>query len=171
MNRLRSYRDFEGITQSELGQILGLSPQMVSAIESGSRTYSGSLKAIGYREDRFNVPPMSEPLHRLRLSTTVMSRDRAKELLRLGGEVFRELVERTSRSPRLRLQKYDSPRSLEDVEEVAADVRGVLEHERTSPIQNLTAAIERAGVCLVPIVGLEGIDGLSSWVNGVAVIG
>jgi Zn-dependent peptidase ImmA (M78 family) len=171
VNRLKAYRDLEGITQSELGLILGLSPQMVSAIESGRRTYAGNLKAIGYRDDRFNLPAMSEPLHRLRISTTMMSRDRAKEILRLGGEVFGELAARTKRSPRLRLEKYDPPRSVNDVEEIATDVRGVLEHERTGPVHNLTAAVERAGVCLVPIVGLEGIDGLSSWVNGVAVIG
>ena len=47
----------------------------------------------------------------------------------------------------------------------------MLDHEETGPIQNLTAAAERAGICLIPIVGLPGIDGLSSWVNGVPVIG
>jgi len=171
VNRLKAYRDLEGITQAELGEILGLSAQMISAIESGSRAYAGSLKAIGYGNDRFNLPAMSEPLHRLRVSTTIMSRVRAKELLRLGGEVFRELANRTKRSPRLHLDKYGSPGSSDDIEDIAADVRGVLEHERTGPIHNLTSAVERAGVCLVPIVGIEGIEGLSSWVNGVAVIG
>jgi len=35
----------------------------------------------------------------------------------------------------------------------------------------LTDAAERAGICLIPIRGLEVVDGLSSWVSGVPVIG
>jgi Zn-dependent peptidase ImmA (M78 family) len=171
MNRLRAYRELEGMTQAELGVLLRLSPAMVSGIESGSKPFTGDLAAIGYRSDRFNLPSMSEPLHRLRSSTAVASRNRAKELLRLAGEVFAELAGATKRSPRLRLARYASPQSLDDLDEIASDVRAVLEHEQIGPIRNLTAAVERAGVCLVPIVGLEGIDGLSSWVNGYAVIG
>ena len=171
MNRLRSHRDLEGMSQHELGALLGISPQMVSAIESGRRSYAGSLEVIGYRDDRFVIPAMSEPLHRQRMSTGVTARKRAKELLRLAGEIFAELSARTERAPHLRLQKYPTPQSSDEMENIATDVRSVLDHEDTGPIQNLTAAVERAGVCLVPIFGLQGIDGLSSWVNGVPVIG
>jgi Zn-dependent peptidase ImmA (M78 family) len=41
----------------------------------------------------------------------------------------------------------------------------VLDQEEDAPIGNLTLALERAGVVVVPIIGLEGIDGLSSWVE------
>lgn len=54
------------------------------------------------------------------------------------------------------------------------DARYTLRQEVAGPIRNLTAAVERAGVCLIPINGLQGIDGLSSWVgdvDGVPVIG
>jgi Zn-dependent peptidase ImmA (M78 family) len=57
------------------------------------------------------------------------------------------------------------------LEELAIEVRCELDHEEYGPIRNLTAAVERAGVCLIPIVGLPGVDGLSAWVKGVPVIG
>lgn len=171
MNRLRAYREIEGITQSELGEILGISPQMVSAIESGRRVFSGDLGAIGYSPDRFTLPTMSAPLHRHRASTTATAKKRAQELLRLAGEVFSELCARTDRAPRLTVERQPPPTSLEDLEELAVEVRYLLEHEERGPIRNMTAAVERAGVCLIPMGGLPGIDGLSSWVNGTPVIG
>lgn len=171
MNRLRSYRDIEGISQQELGELLGISPQMVSAVESGRRSWTGDLESIGYTNDRLVIPSMSEPLHRQRTSTSVSARNRARELLRLAGEVFAELSKRTERAPKVRLERFQPPPALDGIEDVALDVRCLLDHEDKGPIQNLTAAVERAGVCLIPIVGLSGMDGLSSWVNGVPVIG
>jgi Zn-dependent peptidase ImmA (M78 family)/transcriptional regulator with XRE-family HTH domain len=171
MNRLRAFRDIEGINQHELGYMLGISPQMVSAIESGRREFAGDLRLIGYAPDRMALPDMSTPLHRQRASTKAAAKKRAKELLRLAGEVFGDLRARTDRAPQLMLDRHPTPTSLEDIEELAVESRCSLDHEETGPIQNLTASIERAGVCLVPIVGLPGVDGLSAWVNGVPVIG
>jgi hypothetical protein len=47
------------------------------------------------------------------------------------------------------------PAAMDDLEDVATDVRLMLQHEARDPIHNLTAAVERAGVCLVPIAGLR----------------
>ena len=171
MNRLRAYRDIEGLSQQELSDKLGLSPQMVSAIESGRRPFGGDLRKLGYGPDRLQLPDMSEPLHRHRTSTTATSKKRAKELLRLAGEVFAELRDRTDRAPALLLDRYPPPTDFDALEELAIEVRCSLGFDETGPIQNLTAAVERAGVCIVPIVGLKGIDGLSAWVNDVPVIG
>ena len=171
MNRLVAYRAIEGISQSDLAKKLGISPQMVSAIESGRRAFAGDLMLLGYSPDRLALPDMSAPLHRQRASTPVSTRKRAQELLRLAGEVFGELRSRTDRAPTLTLERYPSPSTSEEIEDLATDVRFSLQHEDSGPIQNLTAAIERAGVCLVPITGLEGVDGLSSWVQGTPVIG
>ena len=171
MNRLRAFRDIEGINQDELGGVLGLSLQMVSAIESGRRTFSGGLAPLGYRDDRFTLPSMSEPLHRHRASTGVAAKKKAKELIRLAGEVFGELVSRTPNAPIWTLDRRSSPMSHQELENLTIEVRGLLEHEESGPIRNLTAAVERAGVCLIPITNVTGIDGLSSWVNNVPVIG
>lgn len=173
MNRLRAFRDIEGMNQEDLGTILGISPQMVSAVESGRRTFSGDLTTIGYAPGRMILPNMSSPLHRHRASTSASATKRAKELMRLAGEVFAELRDRTDRAPQLRLERQaeNAPVPPDALEDLAIDVRCALDHEETGPIQNLTAAVERSGVCIIPIAGLPGIDGLSAWVNGVPVIG
>lgn len=171
MNRLRAYRELEGITQGELGELLGLSATMVSAIEGGRREFSGDLSVLGYRADRLTVPDMSEPLHRQRASTKVTARKRAQELIRLAGEVFRELREVTPRAPTVAIERLSPPTSDEEIDDLATEIRYILSLEPDGPIRNLTAAVERAGVCVVPIVGLDGVDGLSAWVEGVPVIG
>ncbi len=171
MNRLRAYRALEGMTQEQLAKLLDISPQMVSAIESGRRHFSGDLSALDYSMDRFALADMSAPLHRHRASTTVAVKNRAQELLRLAGEVFIALQQITQRAPRTTFEKLPPPTTIEEVEELAIEIRYLLQHEENGPIRNLTAAVERAGVCLVPMTALPGIDGLSSWVNGVPVIG
>lgn len=171
MNRLRAYRDIEGINQDELGDLLGLSPQMVSAIESGRREFAGDLGKLGYAPSRLALPDMSPPMHRQRASTAAAATKRACELLRLAGEVFSDLKDRTVRAPELILGRFPAPESIEELEELAVEVRCLLDHEESGPIRNLTSAVERAGVCLIPIVGLRGVDGLSAWVEGVPVIG
>lgn len=172
MNRLRAFREIEGLSQQELAERLGISAQMVSAIESGRRPVSpGVLQALGYDEDRLVLPDMSEPLHRHRASTAIAAKKRAHELVRLGGEVFGPLQVRTERAPKTAIEIVEPPASLDDIEDLATDARYMLRHELTGPIQNLTSVVERAGVCIVPLVGLPGIDGLSAWVDGVPVVG
>ena len=171
MNRFRSYRDLEGISQEQLGDLLGISAQMVSAIEGGRRSFTGDLSLLGYSPQRFQLPDMSTPLHRQRSTTGAAARKRAHELLRLAGEVFAELSARTERAPSLVLDRLTGSYSFDELEEVGVEVRCALQQEEANPIHNLTAAVERAGVCLIPIVALPGIYGLSSWVNGVPVIG
>jgi Zn-dependent peptidase ImmA (M78 family) len=171
LNRLRAYRAIEGINQAELADLLDLSPQMVSAIESGRRAMSVDLERIGYANERLVLPEMSEPLHRQRASTKVAAKNRAQELIRLAGEVFGGLRGRTAGAPHVALERLPNPASTVEWEEAAIEVRCLLQHEERGPIRNLTAAVERAGVCIVPITGLTGVDGLSSWVDGVPVIG
>jgi Zn-dependent peptidase ImmA (M78 family) len=173
MNRLRAYRAIEQMTQEQLGTLLSISPSMVSSIESGRRLLSESidLAPLDYSPRRFELPEMSTPLHRQRASTTVASTSRAQELLRLAGEVYVELRLRTERIPPITVDRLPPPQSMEQLEEFALTVRYQLHHEEGGPIRNLTAAVERAGVCLIPISDLPGIDGLSSWVAGVPVIG
>lgn len=171
MNRLRAYRDLEDISQEELGNLLDLSPSMIGAIEGGRRAFVGDLTKLGYSNERIDLPDMSEPLHRQKASTKVAARKRAHELLRLAGEVFCELRAVTPRSPETLLERVANPLSMDDADDLAVDTRYMLGQEPNGPIRNLTAAAERAGVCIVPMVGLDGIDGLSSWVNDVPVIG
>lgn len=171
MNRLRAYRYLEHLTQEDLGTVLGISPQMVSAIESGQRSFAASLAPIGYADNRFELPEMSTPLHRHRASTSATAKRRAQELLRLAGEVFRELRDQTEKAPRLSLDRLDPPVTPDELQDLALEVRVRLGHDENGPIRNLTAALEAAGICIIPMPNLPGIDGISAWVEGVPVIG
>src|SRR5947209_7124358 len=115
MNRLRAYRDMEAMSQEDLGRLIGLSPQMVSAVEGGRRAFAGDLEVIGYSNDRFELPEMSEPLHRQRASTKITARKRAHEMLRLAGEVFKELRDRTARAPKPTLEPLRAPTTVEEL--------------------------------------------------------
>ena len=171
MNRLKSFRLIEGLTQRELGEFLNVSPQLISAVESGSRALTFDISPLGYSEARFELPDMSEPLHRQKAATTVSSTNRAKELLRVAGEVFAELKAINTGSPDQSLDPLGTPDSFEAVEHAAVYVRLLLNLEEAGPIKNLTAAIERSGICLLPITSLKGVDGISSWVDGQPVVG
>ncbi|MGU3293877.1 ImmA/IrrE family metallo-endopeptidase [Williamsia sp. M5A3_1d] len=171
MNRLRAYRDIEGINQTDLSDLFDLSVAQISALESGRRTFSGDLEVLGYSNRRLSLPDMSEPIHRARASTAVAAKKRAKELLRLAGEVFAELVAVTPNAPNGDMLRHARPSRSNDIEESALDLRGALGQEESGPIRNLTSLVERGGVCLIPIANLAGLDGISAWVNGVPVIG
>ncbi len=171
MNRLRAVRELEGWTQHELSEMLGVSPQLISAVERGSRPLTFSITPTGYDDRRFTLPDMSAPLHRQRVATKVTHTHRAKELLRVAGELFIELRNRNPQAPRLRLQPWPTPMSLDEVETLAIEVRLLLSQEESGPIRNLTAVIERGGIGLIPFVGLPGIDGMSAWIEDQPMIG
>ncbi len=179
MSRLASYRHLEGINQAELAERIGVSVQRISEVERGVRAPAFDLSPLGYTESRLGfVPDMTEPLHRHYTRTRETSKKRAKEIVRLGGEVFAELRRDTKLSVRLEREVSSIERDIDDVEQLAAEVRlSMLDVEEAGPIRNLTAAAERAGVAIVPVRELAGdleartIDGLSSWVDGQPAIG
>ena len=156
---------------TDLGQMLDVSPQLISAVESGRRDLTFDISPTGYSQERFDVPDMAKPLHRQRAATRVTDTHRAKELLRLAGEVFGELRNRIPRTALPNLEHIATPTSVDAVEASTLVVRSMLAQEDTGPIRDLTAATERAGVCLIPLVGLKGIDGMSTWVGDQPVIG
>ena len=165
-DRLLSIRRLNKLTQEEIGRKLGVDRGLISNIELGRRPFSLDVTPLGFSPERFAVhASMSEPMHRARASTLRAARDCAKERLRLACEVFVELAADQDAMPVSRLPRIgDVP--LSDVDEVAHEVRvGVLDAESLAPIGNLTEAVERAGVIVIPIRDLEGIGGLSSWVS------
>ena len=141
---------------------------MVSKVENGWLLPKFDLQKLGYESSKLEVAEMTEPLHRQRASTPVASRNRAKELLRLAGEAFVGLRGRMQHH----LEPLGPARSDEEIADIALEVRTwAFKQEENAPIKNLTKAVENAGVCLVPLTGLKGIDGLSSWVDKQPVIG
>ena len=173
MERLKAFRHLEGLTQAQLGDLLGVSAQVVSTVESGRRLSGLGTSPTGYSLARMRVlPGMTEPMHRSRASTHQSSRKRTQELLRLAGEVFTFLASKSPQVPSIRLRPVPFSADRDDLEQVSAQLRDeALRHSTEEPLENLTSLIERAGICLVPIVGMSGVDGLSSWVEDIPVIG
>jgi Zn-dependent peptidase ImmA (M78 family)/transcriptional regulator with XRE-family HTH domain len=171
MNRLRAYRDIENASQDELAKLLRIASATVSAIESGRRLPTEAFEQTGYSLSNFALPDMSEPLHRQLASTKVAARKRAKELLRLSGQIFAELRKTSPQIPDTSVRRFPDAVGIDDIEQTSVEARALLGLELSGPIANLTQAVERAGICLIPLVGLEGIVGMSSWVSGVPVIG
>ena len=173
MSRLTSYRLLEGISQTQLAEQLGVPVQRVSEVERGVRSPAFDVAQLGYSPARLRgLPDMTEPLHRHYTRTREASKKRAKEIVRLGGEVFSELRRETRISVRLERDTVSAERDLDDVEQLASEVRvAMLGVEETGPVRNLTAAVERAGVAVLPVRELftdgetRTIDGLSSWVE------
>lgn len=181
MNRLTAYRHLEGLSQAELADRLAVPPQRVSEVERGVRVAAFDTGLLGYSSVRADsLPDMTEPLHRHYTRTRESAKRRAKELVRLGGEVFAELRRDTRVVVRLERELASVERALDDIEDLATEVRqSILDVEEQGPIRNLTSAVERAGIAIVPIRELSSddgddpqtIDGLSSWVDGQPTIG
>ena len=145
MNRIRSYRWIEGINQDELGKLLGISPQLVSAIESGRRSPTCDIAPLGYGSSKIESAEMTEPLHRQRAATHVASTRRAKELLRLAGEAFAGLQQVLPERRKNKLEPLGPVHSDFDITEYASEVRvAALEQEECGPIKNLNGR-RRAG--------------------------
>lgn len=164
--RSRAYRRLHGLTQEDLADRLGLERSRVGGAELGRQTTDDwPVAEIGFSTDRFRaLPAMSEPLHRALARTRKGDQYRAREIVRLGGEVF-GLLARTNKTYPCRLERIGSV-GPEQFDQVAEELRcAVLDQELDTPIRNLTAAAEKAGVVIVPVPGLDGVSGLSSWVT------
>lgn len=164
--RSQAYRRLHSLTQEEMAARLGLERSRVGGAELGRQTTDGwPVDRIGFSHDRFDeLPAMSEPLHRALARTRKGDQYRAREIVRLGGEIY-GLLSRTNRTYPCRLERI-GPVSPDDFDQVAEELRcAVLDQEMDAPIRNLTAAAEKAGIVIVPVPGLDGVSGLSSWVR------
>lgn len=173
MNRLRAYRELEGLTQVQLGEMLGVSGAMISQIESGAKSADPiDPRVLGYSRRRLALPDMGESMHRRKSTTRISSLKRAREFIRLAGEIYTELAAITPKAPPVLLERLAAPTSDYEIEQAARSVRvEILSCSDEGPINNLTAAVERAGICLIPLPDLAGMDGISAWVEGQPVIG
>ena len=168
MDRLKALRILDGLSQEELAESLGISKQYVSQMEKGRRQPRVDFSPLGYSKERLaDLPTMTMPMHRQLARTRVSSSARAKEIVRLAGEIYQSLRHEINVADRLDYADYpQSPQGFNDVEDLAIDTRvAVLGVEESGPIKRLTSIVERAGIALTPILGMDGVFGLSSWVG------
>lgn len=169
--RLRRIRELEAATLHEAATWFGIPPSTYAAIERGARSLTFDPTEIGYSEDRLDrLVDMSSPMHRQRSAVRAKAQRSNRELLRLGGEVFAELAKSQPKAPIVGISRLPEPTSDLDVESFAEEARFMLDLSPEEPISNMTSAIERAGIALIPVYddGLEvrhAVDGLSAWVE------
>ncbi|MEJ7741253.1 MAG: helix-turn-helix transcriptional regulator [Nocardioidaceae bacterium] len=146
VNRLRAYRMIEGASQEDLsGELLAISPQMVSAIEAGRRGFAGDLALIGYAsepvrssDDVRTAPPPAC------LDQGCRTEARPGTSTARGGGIPRVVGPHPRLPEGLTLGPLPDPISLDELDDVALDVRYLLRHEQSGPIRNPDVA-RRAG--------------------------
>ena len=170
-SRLRQIRELDCATLAQAAESFDVPASTYAAIERGARPATLDVSTIGYSLGRIEqVVDMSPPLHRQRSAVRAKTQRANQELVRLAGELFSELRATEPRSPSVGLRRLGDPATDDDIEMLAEECRYLLDLAPGEPIANLTSAVERAGVCLVPVHddGTEvrhSVDGLSAWVE------
>ena len=160
-SRVRLARGFNGWTQSELGEQIGVTHQYVGYLETGHKLPSPmGLQAIadatGFDVGFFYTPLVDEfrdeECHFRRRSTTPVS---VRTRVLAHGTLFGSLVTYIDRALTLPANRVPTMRaeSAEEIERAAEQCRKNLELGRDLPIKNLTRAVERAGVVVTRFEG------------------
>ena len=169
--RIRQARELCGLTQSELADRAGVAQSAIAQIESDVYDPSdAALHAIAISTGfdvsflRLEEPPPNFPfastLYRSLLKVSSKEKARAHRVAQLMFELALKLRKRLKDIPVM------IPRTTEDPVTSARITRSNLGLSPQTPITNLTAAIERAGVLVLNLpIEVDGLDGFSAWVG------
>lgn len=160
-SRVRLARSFNGWTQAELGEQVGVTHQYIGYLETGHKLPSpmgieAIADATGFDVGFFYTPLVEEfrdeECHFRRRTTTPVS---VRTRVLAHGTLFGTLVNYIDRT--LTLPAYRVPamrvESVEEIERAAEECRKHLELGRDLPVKNLTRAVERAGVVVTRFEG------------------
>lgn len=155
--RLAHVLDYTGMTQAELAGRVGVKQPVISAATRSPRINEPLLARIalvtGYspaffdRLDALPSVPVSSVRFRKFASASTASDRRLRAHLRHAIEVIRFATDRGVGFPQVRIE----PVTIDavDVEAVAIDLRYHLRIDPEDPINNVTRAVERAGVVVI----------------------
>lgn len=168
--RLRLGRQFRGWTQAELGEAIGVSRQHVHQLESALKWPSAEVRVrcgevLGFEPRYFASPVLNElrddDCHFRRRRTTPLH---VRSRLLAHGTLFSELVgwlDRHLRLPEVAVPEADF-KSLAAIEEAAESCRRKWGLGIEAPIDNVTRALERAGVVVATFDSIsEKVDAFS----------
>jgi len=168
--RLRLARQFRGITQAELGESIGVTRQFIHQLESGLKPPPEAIRenlaeVLGF-ESRFFLCPIAVELRddechfRKRKTTPLHVRSRVLA----HGSLFSEFVgwlERNLRLPEVQIPNFDA-NSVEEIERAAEACRNAWGLSADAPIDNVSRALEHAGVVVTTFSGVsEKVDAFS----------
>jgi Zn-dependent peptidase ImmA (M78 family)/DNA-binding XRE family transcriptional regulator len=159
--RVRLARGFNGWTQADLGERIGVTHQYIGYLENGQKlpnelTVEAIAVVTGFDASFFFRPLpdefRDEECHfRRRAATPVSVRTRVLS----HGTLFQMLVRELGTFVRLPADRVPTCRvqSAEEIERAAESCRERFELGRDLPIKNLTRAVERAGVVVTRFEG------------------
>lgn len=171
--RLVTLRRLVGLSQTELAVSAGISQPQISLMERGDRTVTDAAAAqiaaatqmpVSFFDQTVPASPGTLSFRKL-AGASAVSRDssiaRFEELERVAAE----LCERIG-YPLTPLPQAEDDIDGDDIEAIAAQTRAALKLESQDPILNLTRAMERRGIVVAAVAGveegiLEGHDGAS----------
>jgi Zn-dependent peptidase ImmA (M78 family)/transcriptional regulator with XRE-family HTH domain len=170
--RLRQARELCGFRQQELAELAGIAQSAIAQMEAGMFQPSEELALSLARHTGFDLAFLNKPespgefpvgslLYRSK--SRVSPRDKTKAH-RMAQMVFEMAV---SLRAKFRPIPVTLPRLNNEMPiEAARIARSQLALSPDTPIQNLTAVLERAGVLIFRIpLNVDGLDGFSAWVG------
>ena len=162
--RIKALCELLGVSRVRLAEMVGMSPAQVSKIENGSQRMSPDIAATLAR--RYNVPldffvhhdPLTEavvPTFRRKARARVAEQKRAARLVREAARVFSRASTESNYRP---FEFTRDPDLLDDVEQVATEVRRAGGIGPEDPVPNVTRILERQGIAVINGLDPEGGD-------------
>ncbi|MCZ2076310.1 MAG: XRE family transcriptional regulator [Bryobacterales bacterium] len=166
--RIRLVREVCGMTQKDLGDLIGTTQSGVASIEAGLYRPSPEFldtiaqrtgfKASFFEKREATEFPVGTLLYRAQASVKKSARNRAHAMANLGFEVALLL------SSKLKKIAINIPRLNEDPVTCAQITRASLGLSPNTPIKNLMLCLEKNGVFVLSVpMEADGFDGFSSW--------
>lgn len=170
--RLQLVREFRGLTQKQMGQLLDVSHSVISDYEKGKRFPSRAVverlsRETGFLPDFF-FRRIADPFldaecsFRHKRSTINRHKDRVRAQATLLGMVVSMLKESLDFPP-LNVPRITAS-TEEEVDKAAAECRRHWGLDPDAPIMQVGRVLERAGIVIIPgVVETKKIDAFSRW--------
>ncbi|MEL4356673.1 MULTISPECIES: XRE family transcriptional regulator [unclassified Luteococcus] len=153
--RIKALAELLGMSRTRLAESVGATPAQLSKIESGMQRFPLELAvAMG---EKCGVPvdffTQNDPIHEAAVPTfrrkaraSALDQKRSTRLAREAARVFTQISSETGYKP---FEFTDADDLLEDVEQVALEVRRAAGIDDGAPVPNVTRALERQGIAVI----------------------
>lgn len=170
--RVKLAREARQLTQIQLAGAAGISQGSLSDIEKGRivqpspEIVAAIAQATTFPLSFFHLGPLPDfpegNYRKLKRGTTKAAAQVRAEVRQLAEVVLR--AEQFVSLPLVAIEPIRHLNDLEGIEKIASEVRAVFRVGQLDPITNMTRAIERSGIVVVPLgAEIEDHSGFSAW--------